>query len=77
MNPANLPLPLQLTKPVLLAGDQERTLPIAAPAADEWAPTAPLPVALNVLALVLPQSVAFRFDATGRPVTTPSTRYAG
>jgi hypothetical protein len=47
------------------SGGQERTLPIAALAADEWTPTAPLPVALNVLALVLPQSAAFRFDATG------------
>jgi hypothetical protein len=46
-------------------GGGERTLPIAALAADEWAPTAPLPVALNVLALALPQSVAFRFEAAG------------
>jgi hypothetical protein len=46
-------------------GGGERTLPLAALAADEWAPTAPLPLALNLLALALPQSVAFRFDAAG------------
>jgi len=46
------------------AGGSERTLPIAALAAARWAPTSPLPVALNVLALAVPQSVAFRFDAT-------------
>jgi hypothetical protein len=42
-----------------------RALPIATLTAGEWTPTAPLPVALNVLALASPQSVAFRFDATG------------
>lgn len=42
-----------------------RTLPIATLTAGDWTPTAPLPVALNVLAVALPQSVAFRFDATG------------
>jgi hypothetical protein len=42
-----------------------RSLPIATLTAGEWAPTAPLPVALNVLALASPQSVAFRFDAMG------------
>jgi hypothetical protein len=47
------------------AGGQELTLPIAALTADRWAPTAPLPVALNMLAVALPQSVAFRFDAAG------------
>jgi hypothetical protein len=46
-------------------GGEERTLPIAALTADDWAPTAPLPVGLNLLALVLPQSVAFRFEASG------------
>ena len=40
-----------------------RTLPIATLTAGDWAPTAPLPVALNVLALASPQSVAFRFGA--------------
>ena len=43
---------------------QKRTLPIATLTARDWTPTAPLPVALNVLAVALPQSVAFRFDAT-------------
>jgi hypothetical protein len=47
------------------AGGQERTLPIAPVVASGWAPTAPLPVALNALALAVPQSVAFRFDAAG------------
>jgi len=42
-----------------------RTLPIATLTAGEWAPSAPLPVALNLLALASPQSVAFRFGATG------------
>jgi hypothetical protein len=42
-----------------------RTLPIATLTAGEWAPTAPLPVGLNVLALASPQSIAFRFAATG------------
>jgi hypothetical protein len=38
-------------------------LPLATLVARDWAPTAPIPVALNVLAAALPQSVAFRFDA--------------
>jgi len=46
-------------------GGGERTLPIAALTANDWGPTAPLPVGLNLLALALPQSVAFRFDASG------------
>jgi hypothetical protein len=45
-----------------LAGET-RTLPVATLAARDWAPTTPIPVTLNVLALALPQSVAFRFDA--------------
>jgi hypothetical protein len=43
----------------------ERTLPLATLVADQWSPTAPVPVALNVLALASSQSVAFRFDAAG------------
>ena len=50
---------------VVSTGGQERTVPLATVAADQWTPTAPLPVALNLLALALPQSVAFRFDARG------------
>lgn len=42
-----------------------RTIPLAALTARDWAPTAPIPVTLNVLALALPQSVAFRFSAAG------------
>jgi hypothetical protein len=41
------------------------TVPLAALAARDWSPTAPIPVALNALAPALPQSVAFRFDAAG------------
>jgi hypothetical protein len=47
------------------AAGRERALPLATVAADQWTPTAPLPLAFNVLALALPQSVAFRFDAAG------------
>jgi hypothetical protein len=42
-----------------------RALPIATLVAGRWAPSAPLPVVLNALAVAAPQSVAFRFDATG------------
>ena len=42
-----------------------RALPLATLTGGDWAPTAPLPVALNVLALATPQTVAFRFAATG------------
>jgi hypothetical protein len=45
-----------------LAGET-RSLPVATLTARDWAPTTPIPVTLNVLALALPQSVAFRFDA--------------
>ena len=44
---------------------QQGTLPIATLTAGRWTATAPLPVALNVLAVASPQSVAFRFDASG------------
>jgi hypothetical protein len=40
-------------------------IPLATLTARDWSPTAPIPVALNALALALPQSVAFRFDAAG------------
>jgi hypothetical protein len=50
------------------ASGRSATLPIATIATlatDTWGPSAPIPVALNVLGLVAPQSVAFRFDAVG------------
>jgi hypothetical protein len=43
----------------------QRSLPIATLVAGRWSPSAPLPVALNVLSVALPQSVAFRFQASG------------
>jgi hypothetical protein len=50
---------------VVSSAGEQRTVPLATLTADPWTPTAPLPVALNLLALAMPQSVAFRFDATG------------
>jgi hypothetical protein len=47
-------------------GGEARTVPIATLVADDkWAPTLPLLVGVNALALLSPQSVAFRFDAEG------------
>jgi hypothetical protein len=55
---------LQLSAVIRDAGG-ERVLPLAALAAGQWSPSAPVPVAVNLAALVLPQSVAFRFQASG------------
>jgi hypothetical protein len=44
---------------------ETRAIPLATLTARDWEPTAPIPVTLNVLALALPQSVAFRFEAAG------------
>jgi hypothetical protein len=50
---------------VRVADGSTRTLPIGVFTAGEWAPTAPLPVGLNAVALLAPQTVAFRFTARG------------
>jgi hypothetical protein len=46
-------------------GEQERSLPIATLTGGRWGPSAPLPVAVNVLSLAAPQAVAFDFGASG------------
>jgi hypothetical protein len=43
----------------------KRSILLAALTARDWAPTAPIPVTLNALALALPQSAAFRFSSAG------------
>jgi hypothetical protein len=55
----------RLTVSAVVSGlsGEARRLPVATLAARDWTPTMPIPVTLNVLALVVPQSVAFRFDA--------------
>jgi hypothetical protein len=57
--------PLTVSAVVSGVAGEKRTIPLATLTARDWAPTAPIPVTLNVLALALPQSVAFRFDAAG------------
>jgi hypothetical protein len=57
--------PLTVSAVVSGRAGQTRTIPLATLAAHNWGPTVPIPVALNVLAVALPQSVAFRFDAAG------------
>jgi hypothetical protein len=55
--------PLTVSAVVSGLTGETRTIPLATLTARDWAPTAPIPVTLSVLALALPQSVAFRFDA--------------
>jgi hypothetical protein len=57
--------PLRVSAVVSGPTGDTKTIPLAAITARDWTPTAPIPVTLNVLALAVPQSVAFRFDAPG------------